>query len=199
MVRRSPDPAGRRRRRHGRWPSSRRPTPPGRRPTPRDSRPIAARSRPIDRSPIVDARHGAYPVAVGGAVAGERPKGPHPAGSRHRRSARRTAAPIRDPADGRARRPRLTVAAHRETDVPIYAYRCSRCDARFDLMRPFARADAPAPCPDCAGPSQRQIARFAAFSKGASGTSAVAGGATCGGCSGGSCAGCGGGAGSAGR
>ena len=75
--------------------------------------------------------------------------------------------------------------------MPIYEYRCDRCRCLFDLMRPFAQADDPAACPDCASPATRQISAFAAFSKGEGGaTRSVGGGSSCGGCSGGSCSGC---------
>lgn len=74
--------------------------------------------------------------------------------------------------------------------MPIYEYMCGKCGCSFDLMRRFKEADSPAPCPDCASESKRQISQFAAFSKGAGGaSSSVAGGKSCGGCAGGGCSG----------
>lgn len=33
--------------------------------------------------------------------------------------------------------------------MPVYEYACDACGHRFDLLRPHARADEPAPCPAC--------------------------------------------------
>jgi putative FmdB family regulatory protein len=33
--------------------------------------------------------------------------------------------------------------------MPIYEYRCRKCATEFELMRPVAQFDAPAPCPAC--------------------------------------------------
>lgn len=32
--------------------------------------------------------------------------------------------------------------------MPIYVRRCRSCDATFEVNRPMAQADDPAPCPD---------------------------------------------------
>lgn len=38
--------------------------------------------------------------------------------------------------------------------MPTYGFECARCGG-FDLVRPMAQADAPAPCPDCGEPGRR--------------------------------------------
>lgn len=45
--------------------------------------------------------------------------------------------------------------------MPIYEYRCSECGKDFELMRPFSKADEPAPCPDCGSPGEKLISLFA--------------------------------------
>ena len=42
--------------------------------------------------------------------------------------------------------------------MPIYDYRCVRCDADFTELRPMLRYSDPAPCPRCGSPAQRLIA-----------------------------------------
>ncbi len=77
--------------------------------------------------------------------------------------------------------------------MPLYEYHCPHCEIKFDLLRPFSKADAPATCPQCKGQdTRRAISRVAFFSKNADGstsTSSSSGG--CAGCASGSCAGCG--------
>ncbi len=76
--------------------------------------------------------------------------------------------------------------------MPIYEYVCPHCEIKFELLRPFSKADEPAICPECKGrDTKRAISRFAAFSKGSDGDSAsVGGGGGCAGCASHSCAGC---------
>ncbi len=47
--------------------------------------------------------------------------------------------------------------------MPIYEYRCTKCDARFELRRGLAARDEPAPCPQCKSraTSRIQIQRIA--------------------------------------
>ena len=55
--------------------------------------------------------------------------------------------------------------------MPLYEYYCPHCDIKFDLLRPFSRADAPAPCPECRGEdTKRAISLFASFSRGSDGS-----------------------------
>jgi putative FmdB family regulatory protein len=45
--------------------------------------------------------------------------------------------------------------------VPTYEFRCRECDERFELRRPMAEADAPAPCSAGHGDTVRLLATFA--------------------------------------
>lgn len=76
--------------------------------------------------------------------------------------------------------------------MPLYEYQCQQCNIKFELLRPFSRADASAPCPTCKGANtKRAISRFACFSHDPDGSSkTVGGGGGCAGCSSGSCAHC---------
>ena len=75
--------------------------------------------------------------------------------------------------------------------MPIYAFICLDCKKDFELLRPMAQADQPAPCADCGGANvKRKLTVFNAHSGGhaVAGTSAP----SCGSCSGGNCSSCGG-------
>ena len=74
--------------------------------------------------------------------------------------------------------------------MPLYEYYCRRCEQRFELLRPVARMDDPAPCPKWHDGGERMLSTFAAFSQGSGGGEALGGGGGCAGCSAGSCAGC---------
>ena len=73
--------------------------------------------------------------------------------------------------------------------MPVYEYLCGTCGNNFERLRSMSQMDEPAPCPDCAGASQRQLSVFASYATGANGeVSAIAGGG--GGCCGGGGGGC---------
>ncbi|HUV88232.1 MAG TPA: zinc ribbon domain-containing protein [Anaerolineae bacterium] len=74
--------------------------------------------------------------------------------------------------------------------MPLYEYRCSDCQARFDALRAMSAADAPIACPKCESlHTGRMISLFSAV--GSEGVIAGAG-ASCGSCSpSSSCATCG--------
>jgi putative FmdB family regulatory protein len=74
--------------------------------------------------------------------------------------------------------------------MPLYEYYCRRCEQRFELLRPVARMDDPAPCPKGHDGGERVLSTFAAFSQGSGGGEALGGGGGCAGCSGGNCACC---------
>jgi len=44
--------------------------------------------------------------------------------------------------------------------MPIYEYYCCQCNTEYQLIRPFAKADEPAPCGECGKPGQRQLTTF---------------------------------------
>lgn len=76
--------------------------------------------------------------------------------------------------------------------MPLYEYQCIHCEKKFDMLRPFSKADAPAACPIChSEDTKRAISMFASFSKGSDGaTKSVAGGGGCAGCASGHCGSC---------
>ena len=77
--------------------------------------------------------------------------------------------------------------------MPLYEYYCRRCEQRFELLRPVARMDDPAPCPKGHDGGERVLSTFAAFSQGSGGPGEAlggGGGGGCAGCSGGNCACC---------
>ena len=73
--------------------------------------------------------------------------------------------------------------------MPIYEYTCTVCSNRFEKLKPFSKMNEPTTCPDCGGPSKKQLSVFLSLSTDSSGrTTAVAGGG--GGCCGGGSGGC---------
>ena len=46
--------------------------------------------------------------------------------------------------------------------MATYEYRCRTCETRFELRRPMAEADAPAPCPSGHEDAVRLLSVFAA-------------------------------------
>ncbi len=45
--------------------------------------------------------------------------------------------------------------------MPLYEYYCTRCAAKFELLRPMSRADEPATCPKGHGAAARMLSVFA--------------------------------------
>ncbi|MEA3338552.1 MAG: zinc ribbon domain-containing protein [Chloroflexota bacterium] len=64
--------------------------------------------------------------------------------------------------------------------MPLYEYKCSDCEARFDALRAMVDADAPIACPKCGDENTRRtISLFSAI--GSEGLVAGAG-SSCGSC-----------------
>ena len=59
--------------------------------------------------------------------------------------------------------------------MPIYEYRCTACENKFEKLRPISKADDETLCPVCNNNGQRILSTFAAFSKGSSGESSQLG------------------------
>ncbi len=75
--------------------------------------------------------------------------------------------------------------------MPLYEYYCESCQQRFELLRPMARMDDPAACPEGHGDANRVLSTFAAFTQGESGASeSIGGGSACAGCAADSCGTC---------
>lgn len=52
--------------------------------------------------------------------------------------------------------------------MPLYDYRCQRCNLVFEVSRTFAESDTPADCPLCKIPTKREIsAPLTTFTRGA--------------------------------
>lgn len=76
--------------------------------------------------------------------------------------------------------------------MPMYEYYCPHCEVKFDKLRSFAQADAPARCPECGGEDTRRvISRCASFSRSSDGSTSSPSGGGCAGCGGGHCSHCG--------
>jgi len=70
--------------------------------------------------------------------------------------------------------------------VPRYDYRCTTCDATYELSRPMAEADAPATCPDG---HEGAVRMFPVFATLGGATAPMPAGGAGGGCCGGGCCG----------
>ncbi len=74
--------------------------------------------------------------------------------------------------------------------MPIYEYYCPKCAAKFEQLRPIARADDPVTCAKGHAGATRTLSMFATATKGAGGgMDMMPSGGGCG-CGGGGC-GCG--------
>jgi putative FmdB family regulatory protein len=63
--------------------------------------------------------------------------------------------------------------------MPLYEYRCHRCDDVFEVRRPMSASDHPAACPDGHADTVRLLSMFA--STGAATERAAPSGGCCGG------------------
>lgn len=45
--------------------------------------------------------------------------------------------------------------------MAIYEYRCAKCNAQFEVMRPISKADDPAVCLKCGGEGRKLPSLFA--------------------------------------
>jgi putative FmdB family regulatory protein len=70
--------------------------------------------------------------------------------------------------------------------MPIYEYLCSRCDHKFELMRPMSKAAESGICPKCGESAERALSMFCRSYEGS--TSGGANG--CGTCSSNACSSC---------
>jgi putative FmdB family regulatory protein len=65
--------------------------------------------------------------------------------------------------------------------VPTYEFRCRECDERFELRRPMAEADRPAPCSAGHADTVRLLASFATTGRSSGSPATVSSGGGCGG------------------
>ena len=72
--------------------------------------------------------------------------------------------------------------------MPLYEYKCSRCNNKFEELRPLSRSAEDAECSVCNAPARRILSVFAAVSKNANGATTSLAGDSCSSC--GSASGC---------
>ena len=67
--------------------------------------------------------------------------------------------------------------------MPLYEYKCPKCNQKFEELRPISRATEDTPCPVCKSPAKRIMSTFAAVSRDSGGmSSSIAGGSSCSSC-----------------
>lgn len=66
--------------------------------------------------------------------------------------------------------------------MPVYEYRCTTCDTRFEIRRPAAEAGAPATCPDGHEGARRVLSVFATAGRSAPAAAPTTGGGCGAGC-----------------
>ncbi|MBN1191631.1 MAG: zinc ribbon domain-containing protein [Dehalococcoidales bacterium] len=75
--------------------------------------------------------------------------------------------------------------------MPLYEYLCKECKKKFELIRPFSKANEEVNCPQCQKKAERIISTCYCMTIGESGTPQQIGGSTsCSSCSSGNCASC---------
>jgi len=74
--------------------------------------------------------------------------------------------------------------------MPIYEYICSKCQSKFELLRPMSQASEGVHCPYCHSQAERVLSHFACFSKDKSGLTSSVGGSPCSSCRAVSCDSC---------
>jgi len=75
--------------------------------------------------------------------------------------------------------------------MPIYEYRCSSCNSKFELLRSLSKANEGAQCPRCHSPAERILSTFSSLSRDESGQTTSIGGSSCSSCGATSCTSCG--------
>ncbi|MBM4433133.1 MAG: zinc ribbon domain-containing protein [Chloroflexi bacterium] len=75
--------------------------------------------------------------------------------------------------------------------MPIYEYVCTKCNLKFEELRPLCASADGASCPQCHNNAKRVLSTFRSVSKSESGISTPVGGSSCSSCSSASCSSCG--------
>lgn len=66
--------------------------------------------------------------------------------------------------------------------MPIYEYRCKKCEAEFEMLRPMGDTGKSLKCPECgAAAPEKKLSVFAASSSASDSALPCASGASCGG------------------
>jgi len=75
--------------------------------------------------------------------------------------------------------------------MPLYEYKCKKCNNKFEKLRPINQSSEGAQCPGCQEMAERVFSPFCSFSTDESGlTTPITGGGVSGGCGGCSSTGC---------
>jgi putative FmdB family regulatory protein len=83
----------------------------------------------------------------------------------------------------------IQVAETQGGPVPTYDVRCRACGTTFEVSRPMARADEPAPCPDGHDDTVRLLPTVGVLGRASASAGRPAPAASGGGCCGGGCCG----------
>ena len=75
--------------------------------------------------------------------------------------------------------------------MPIYEYVCTECKEKFELLRPFSRADEDAECPQCNSKAERALSTICCLTTGENGETTSIAGSSCATCGSSNCATCG--------
>jgi len=74
--------------------------------------------------------------------------------------------------------------------MPIYEYICSRCEQKFELLKPMSQSGEGVACPNCGGKAGRVLSAFCRCSDGSLDLLDSNGGSACSSCSATSCSSC---------
>ncbi|MFC1900452.1 FmdB family zinc ribbon protein [Chloroflexota bacterium] len=74
--------------------------------------------------------------------------------------------------------------------MPIYEYVCTDCKEKFELLRPFSRADEEAECPQCDNTAERVLSTICCITTNENGVTSSIAGNSCSTCGSSSCATC---------
>jgi putative FmdB family regulatory protein len=74
--------------------------------------------------------------------------------------------------------------------MPIYEYICSKCEQKFELLKPMSQAGKAVTCPKCGGKAGRVLSRFCSHSDESLDFMGSGGGSACSSCSSDSCSSC---------
>ena len=74
--------------------------------------------------------------------------------------------------------------------MPIYEYTCSKCQKKFELLKPMSQAGEAASCPSCGGKAERVLSRFCSHAEEDLDFMGSGGGSACSSCSADSCSSC---------
>lgn len=63
--------------------------------------------------------------------------------------------------------------------MPLYEFKCSKCNNKFEELRPLSRSAEDSDCPICKAPAKRIMSVFAAVTKDNNGATTSLGNSSC--------------------